>query len=300
MLKTYQIIFVLFFINVAPSLASESNNESLMAMYQKIQNKNVDLLQGQPLTITSNIKSNRLSADIYAINNFAFNDIVDGLSKPSEWCQFITLHLNIKACTFNKNQSQSFVSFYAGRKFYEPAEDAYELRYRFNINESTEDYFKLSLSAKEGPFGTSDYLIVLELLKVNKDVVLHMSLSYQTSFSSRLGTSVYLSTIGADKVGFSKVSEDGSTHFIKGVEGIIERNVMRYFLALTTYLKYQKEPNKMPGQWFLATEKYAKQLHEVEYQEYLDAKKKEYAQQREMQSRITIGMPVFKSLAAED
>ncbi|MDH5516716.1 MAG: hypothetical protein OEY36_02715 [Gammaproteobacteria bacterium] len=294
MLKLH-FVFILTWLFFTPAQASSSAN--LLAMYQAIKNKQVDLLEAQPLHVQSDLSGQRLQADIFAINRYHFSTQVQRLSAPENWCDFITLHLNIKACTYQL-KPEVMLSFYAGRKFYQAADDAYELRYRFVIDEFNENYFKLHLQAEQGPFATTDYLISFEMLKVGDDTLLHISLSYQTSFSSRLGTSVYLSTIGADKVGFSKADETrAESKYIGGIEAIIERNVMRYFLAITTYLANQSDLSQMPEQWFLSTEKYHRQLHEVELADYLAAKKREFNQQRQMQYRLNAGKPVFESSA---
>jgi hypothetical protein len=62
----------------------------------------------------------------------------------------------------------------------------------------------------------------------------------------------------------------------------VERNVMRYFLAIRTDLQTRGVP---PAQrlearlahWFDATERYARQLHEVDRDAYLRMKRSEHA-----------------------
>ena len=293
MKKLIHIIIVSFvWVSLPSAILADTRFAELKNIHQLIKNKRTPLLQNQPLTIQSKISDNKLHAEVFSVKPYAFSEMVEKLSNPEQWCRFITLHLNIKACVYRSGSEQS-LSFFAGRKFYESAEDAYELKYRFEVETVTEQYFKLSLSAEEGPFGTQDYLIILELLKVKNEVVIHMSLSYQSSFSSRLGTSVYLSTIGADKVGFSQIKNmDGKLEYIQGIEGIIERNVMRYYLALSVYLDAD-ENHQMKAAWFDATEKFAMQLHEVERADYLEAKKQEFKQQHEMQQRVDKGISVF-------
>lgn len=278
------------------SLYAENSQhiKQLEQFYHSIQNQRISLLPGQPIHIQSSVNDDRLHADVYAVKTIAFDQLVKKINQPEQWCRFITLHLNIKACVYQL-EPEAALSFYAGRKFYEPAENAFELSYRFAVKALTENYFELLLSADEGPIATSDYQIKLEVLKTGDDVLLHMSLSYLSSFTSRLGTRVYLSTIGADKVGFSQQkSVDGELEYIQGVEGIIERNVMRYFLALSVYLE-NGDQQKMVKNWFNATEVYARQLHEVERQDYLQAKEQEYQQQAEMQQRVNKKLPALKS-----
>jgi hypothetical protein len=64
----------------------------------------------------------------------------------------------------------------------------------------------------------------------------------------------------------------------------MERNTMRYYLAIDAYLDSLKMP---PAQqlesrlqaWFDATEKYPRQLHEVERDPYLQMKRVEVQRQ---------------------
>lgn len=272
--------------------------EQLEQIYLSIQNQRINLLPEQAIHIQSSVNKNRLHADVYAVKKIAFHELVNKINRPEQWCRFITLHLNIKACVYQLEPDE-VLSFFAGRKFYEPAENAFELSYQFKINTLTDNYFELQLTAAEGPISTRDYQIKLEVLKTNNDVLLHMSLSYLSSFTSRLGTSVYLSTIGADKVGFSQVkNETEEMEYVKGIEGIIERNVMRYFLALSVYLE-NGDQQQMVKNWFDATEQYTRQLHEVEKQDYLQAKQQEYQQQAEMQQRVNSKQPTLKSFDDE-
>jgi len=290
-IKSCLSIIVLFLIS-ANALANESRKAALLSVYQSVKNEKLELIQGLPLTLKSDFTKNRLSAEVYAIKSYDFLRLSSELSKPAQWCQFITLHLNIKACVYRTSPGNS-LSFFAGRKFYQPAQDAFELQYQFKREYLDEHYFKLSLTADSGPFATKDYQINLEILKVDHDVLLHMSLAYQTSFSSRLGSSVYLSTLGADKVGFSlRRDESGEINFISGIEAIVERNVMRYFLALSVYME-NTDTDKMIKAWYLSTEKYARQLHEVKEAQYIKTKQLEFKQQAQMQQRVDGGKPVF-------
>ena len=295
-----QITQLVVFLLLPFSLLAENNDDikQLEQIYASIQNKSLQLLPDQPIYIQSSVNKDRLHADVYAVKTIAYEQLVKKINKPEQWCRFITLHLNIKACVY-RLEPEAVLSFYAGRKFYEPAENAFELSYRFTVKTTTENYFELLLSADEGPFSTSDYQIKLEVLKTGDDVLLYMSLSYLSSFTSRLGTSVYLSTVGSDKVGFSKhKTDEGDIEYIQGVEGIIERNVMRYFLALSVYLENGNK-QQMLERWFDATEQYARQLNEVEKEDYLQAKQQEYQQQAEMQQRVNQTLPALKSVDDE-
>jgi hypothetical protein len=69
------------------------------------------------------------------------------------------------------------------------------------------------------------------------------------------------------------------TH-VGGMLGATERNTMRYFLAIDAYLAslaapQEKRVDKRLNDWFAATEKYPRQLHEMDRGEYLAMKQKE-------------------------
>jgi hypothetical protein len=92
----------------------------------------------------------------------------------------------------------------------------------------------------------------------------------------------YLATIGRDKVGFSIVAKksDGQPVYIGGTRGVVERNTMRYYLAIEAYLAALSVP---PGKqlesrlsaWYAGVERYPLQLHELDRDEYLAMKRKE-------------------------
>ena len=96
----------------------------------------------------------------------------------------------------------------------------------------------------------------------------------------------YLATLGKDKVGFSieSTQANGEPNYIQGVRGIVERNTMRYYLAIDAYLATLKEApetqlEKRLQYWFDSTERYATQLHEVERTEYFSMKSDEARRQ---------------------
>jgi hypothetical protein len=119
-----------------------------------------------------------------------------------------------------------------------------------------------------------------------------MSYAYGYGAAARLAMQAYLATAGRDKVGFSITGkgEDGKPIYIDGVRGVVERNTMRYYLAIEAYLGAMGGPagerqEKRLRTWFDATERYARQLHEMERDEYLTMKRSEVQRQRAAQQR---------------
>jgi hypothetical protein len=66
---------------------------------------------------------------------------------------------------------------------------------------------------------------------------------------------------------------------------VVERNTMRYYLAIEAFLGALAAPpqarfEKRLRDWFAAAERYPRQLHEMEQGEYLDMKRKERLRQQ--------------------
>jgi hypothetical protein len=144
------------------------------------------------------------------------------------------------------------------------------------------------MAAKKGPLGTSDYRIMVEATSVdNRHTLLHLTYSYAYGMTGKIAMQGYLATIGANKVGFTVTGkQDGKTEYIGGMRGVVERNTMRYYLAIDSYLKQMDAPRgeqleRRLQDWFNATERYARQLHEVDKNDYMTMKRAEYRRQQE-------------------
>jgi hypothetical protein len=77
----------------------------------------------------------------------------------------------------------------------------------------------------------------------------------------------------------------GQAIYIDGMRGLIERNTMRYYLAIEAYLGALSAPaaaqlDKRLNDWYAAVERYPLQLHEISLQEYLEMKRREYVRQQ--------------------
>ena len=123
--------------------------------------------------------------------------------------------------------------------------------------------------------------------------LIHASYAYEYGLMSQVAMFAYLKTLGRKRVGFTVVgmdSEDRPIH-VGGVQGVIERNAMRYHLAVQAYLDTLgvSEPERFERRiehWFDLTSAYPEQLFEMERDEYLDNKRRERAEQRRLQLAI--------------
>jgi len=274
-------------IGIACTAMAESDPvAALRAKYVSLQES---LRQNQfkrPLVLDSAEAPNRLKGDIYAIIDYPFDTVSAGLNNPDHWCDVLFLHINTKYCRALAGPLETTIlRVNIGTKT--PQDLAYAARVELNyrVVAAVPEYFEIMLYAKDGPLGTSDYGIRLEAAALpNAKTFLHLTYSYAINLSGRLAMQTYLATIGRSKVGFTVIGKraDGQPDYIGGMRGLVERNTMRYYLAIDTFLGAAGEAQleKRLHNWFAAVEQYPRQLHEMDRGEYLDMKRAEYVRQQ--------------------
>ena len=283
-------LFIFFILSSNQIVFANANN--LKEKYEEIEDDILENIYAIPIHIESNEKRNIIRGGIYSIIYHPFNIVSKNLNSISNWCEIMPLHLNIKACTYQYINKQCNLTFYSGRKFYEKADDVYRLNYQFNVTALEDDYLKISLTSNEGPIGTTDYIITVEAIPItDSSTFFYLSYEYKSGFWSRLAMSSYFSTLGYGKVGFTIIDkdDDGKPIYIKGIRGVIERNSMRYYFAIKSFLNTQvkQEPfEERINSWFDFTEEYHKQLYELSKKDYLKYKHKERKDQIRLQNAI--------------
>jgi hypothetical protein len=243
---------------------------------------------GRSLAIESTETSGNLKGDVYAVAEQPYAVVGPALQGMDHWCDILMLHLNVKDCSWRGSGAASTLNVAIGRKFDQPVADAHKVEFMYRVAASTPDYVQVQLSADTGPLGTKDYRIVLEATAIDaKTSFVHMSYSYGFGMAARLAMQGYLATLGRSKVGFTIVDHksDGTPVYTGNVRGVIERNAMRYYLAIDAYLAAlslppAEQPEKRIRGWIASVERYPKQLREMEPEEYLAMKRKEVARQQ--------------------
>ena len=245
----------------------------------------------RPLVLKSTESSGELKGDVFAVVEQPFSVVGPALQDPRHWCDLLILHLNVKYCGTQGKSPDEVVNLVVGRKFDQPLADAYKVVFAYGVPASTADYLRVQMAAASGPLNTRDYRLALEAVPLDaKRSFIHMSYAYAYGAAARLAMQAYLVTAGRDKLGFSVTGTtgDGKPEYVDGVRGVLERNTMRYYLAIETYLNALstapgEQPEKRLRDWFAATERHAPQLHEMERDEYLTMKRHELQRQ---QSRL--------------
>ena len=270
---------------VAAAAGPEANSAaSLRAKYAELDQQLSNNQFKRPLYVVSVESPSHLKADIYALVEHPFAAVNEALIDPEHWCDVLILHLNTKYCRASISKAGSKFAVSIGKKYYQPLEDAHQVDFAYSVAATTPEYFDVGLNAKTGPLGTSDYRIQLEAVSVQGGkTFLHLTYSYAYNFAGRMAMQAYLATIGRGKVGFTRTGKqiNGQPDYVEGVRGVVERNTMRYYLAIDAYLGALSTPpgeqlEKRLQSWFASTELYPRQLHEVDRATYLEMKRSEY------------------------
>ena len=263
--------------------ADSAAGQALRARYDELQPKLARNAFGKPLHLASSEESRQLRGDVHAIVNAPFATVDAGFAEASSWCDVLILPFNTKHCVATKDGSGPGLTVRIGRKAEQAPEDAYRIDFRYRVAERTPDYFRIALKADRGPVGTRDYEIMLEAVPVDAGhTFIHLSYSYGFGTMSSLAMQAYLATAGRDKIGFTVVGKDeqGRPVHCGGMLGATERNTMRYYLAIEAYLNSlavapEARVQKRLNDWFAASERYPRQLREMDRAQYLAMKERE-------------------------
>jgi hypothetical protein len=219
----------------------------------------------------------RIDGEVYAVLEHPFANVAAALSDPAQWCEILILHLNTKYCRPGEDRGATLLEVRVGKKTPQSLSSATRLAFRWGAPLSSADYFAVQLDAADGPYDTRDYRLLAEAVPLpGKRTFLHMGYALSYGGASDLAMQIYLGTVGRDKVGF--------TRNVGGMRGVVERNTMRYYLAIDAYLDSLSAPagqqvDQRLHAWFDATEKYPRQLREVERDAYLRMKREELRRQ---------------------
>lgn len=269
-----------------------SDASSLRDKYQSLAQQLNDTPFQRPLYLESAESPSALKGDIFAVVDYPFATVSGAFNDPAHgaanWCDVLILHLNTKYCHASTSSNGNMLSVNIGRKVEQKLADTYRVQFHYRAATTSPGYFQVDLNADSGPLSTKDYRIVLEAVGISGNrTFVHLTYSYSYGMAGRIAMKTYLATIGSDKVGFTTVGDPSSeqTEYIGGVRGLVERNTMRYYLAIDAYLgALSSTPDKRLEQrltnWFDATEQYPRQLHEVGRQEYIQMKYREYERQQ--------------------
>jgi len=293
---------------------------ALGARYAELRNELNDNPFRRPIHLDSTEGRDSVTGDIFAVLNAPFATASNVLDKPAQWCDILILHLNNKYCRPAVAGGATTLALSVGKKGEQALSDAYRVNFVFTVSARTAEYLQVSLNAVEGPLSTKDYRVILEATPAEGGGKTFNSASFRqgvVSMGSELGggglvtpaslkdqwakelrryaganASVISGAVErrhaalASDAAYVVPAEPGKpAQPVGGMRGAVERNTMRYYLAIEAYFGALSSPpaarlEKSLRDWFAATEAYSKQLHEMDQQEYLAIKRREYSRQQ--------------------
>ena len=267
---------------VAPTEAALNPGAELRERYGQVRERLDKSPYGRPLLLDSRELSRELQGDAYTLVAHPFAKVSNAMAPLANWCELLILPFNTKHCEARPAGDGGKLAVFVGRKNDTPLDKTYRLDFDYELAARTRDYFRIVLKCEDGPLGTRDYRIVLEVTPVDEQrTFVHLRYSYAYGTVSKLAMQAYLATLGASKVGFT-TAERGE--LVRGMRGVMERNTMRYALAIEAYLASLDAPrdarvSKRLNDWFTSTQRYPRQLGEddIDRPGYLAMKQREYA-----------------------
>jgi len=279
----YLTVTILIIIICASSASSEELhpiNKPLLDKYHDIESELKTSSFGLPVHMESFVGSKSSHADIYGVVKHPFDRVKNKLQIPSGLCDIFMLTINIRACTYEKSDNDWLLTIYNVKKYSDPIENAFPIRFEHLVIDQQQNQFRISLAAKEGPLSTKDVQFQIEAVPLDDSTTfirLHYFFSYSSFDYFKINT--FFSLFRRGKVGFTVVNDkQGNPTYVSGLRGAEERNVMRYFLAIVAYLDTLGSPTdqrfeKQLTLWYDLTSKYKKQLFEMEKEDYLAYKR---------------------------
>lgn len=271
----------------AHAAANVDSAAMLHARYSSLQEALNDNEFRRPIRLESSDVDGSVTGDVYALLDFPFASTSDALGPAANWCDVLLLHFNVKFCQPTWSGEATALDVAIGRKYDQPLSRAHRVNFVYGVESRTADFLHVRLTSSTGPLKTSNYRIVLQAVPLGSEqTFLHFSYAYDYGTVGKLAMKAYLGTIGRNKVGFSVDGNesDGKVRYIGGMRGAVERNAMRYYLAIeafldTLYLPQHDRWETRLRHWFDAVERYPLQLHEMTREEYLDMKRNEILRQ---------------------
>ena len=269
---------------VGSVFASPERSSALLAEHAALQASLNNSPFGEPLLLrtspTSAENKGAAAGQVLAVLPRPLAQAVAPLRSATGLCSLLILHLNVRDCQALPGAGGEQLQVLVGPMRESLPGLTHTMRLTLRPEADAPGYFSASLSAAEGPMGASDLRVRLEAVALAPgQTYLHMAYSQTSGTAARLATRLYLSTAGRHKIGFSSDGLDarGQPRPVGGERAVLERNVMRHYLAL---LAHSSVVSGTPAArldarlraWHALTERHAAQLHEMDLADYLAEK----------------------------
>src|SRR5208283_3687098 len=171
---------------------SRQREDILLDTYHRIEAKLERNSFGFPLFLESSERDDKVKVDVYGIFDYPFSSVANVLKVPANWCDIVSLNPNVKACTCRELPGTWLLTFYIGRKVYQPPENTRQVIYHYWNVDQQKGYLDIILSADAGPFGTKDHRMRFDAMPLNGGrTFVHVNYEYRDSVALRFTEKVY-------------------------------------------------------------------------------------------------------------
>ena len=268
--------------------AQESSAAELIEKHKSLLGQLEKNAYNRPLYLESAESSSMVSGNAYAVLDAPFATVSTAFKSPNRWCEVMILPINTKYCRAAADTAPTQIKVNIGKKTAQELADTFALEFNFRMASVSANYLAVQLNADKGPLGTSDYRIELRAMPLpDGKTFIHLRYAYGYGFAGRMAMQAYLGTVGSGKVGFTQTAgaQGKKSDYVGGLRGAVERNTVRYYLAIDAYLASLNKPaaqqfNARLEHWFDATEQYPEQFRDLDKNTYFTMKKLEYQRQQ--------------------
>jgi hypothetical protein len=273
----------------AQSPAPDSSPGALLAKHTSLASALATNAYGRPLVLNSAEAGDLVSGNAYAVLDAPFASVSTAFRSANTWCDVMILHINTKYCRVISGSNPAMLKVHIGKKTPQTLQDSFPLEFVMRQVSTSASMLVVQLNAEKGPLGTSNYRIELQAVPIEGNkTFMHLRYAYEYGMAGRLAMQGYLATGGRGKVGFSiktSATANAKATYVGGARGAVERNTMRYYLAIDAYLQALPLPpaqqvNARLEKWFDATEQFPQQLREADKSSYMAMKKIEIQRQQ--------------------
>ncbi|MGI8426186.1 MAG: hypothetical protein ACR2M4_06240 [Actinomycetota bacterium] len=189
-------------------MAATDGPEWLKERYATLASKLNGTAFGAPVYIESNDRDGMMRGEVFGMLPGAFASFSATLRQLPAWCNLLTLHFNIKGCTY---QTESDVlTVYSGGKRYEDPREARRQEFVYTVLAASRNYLHIVITSADGPLDTYDYRVEVEAVPLGEQTFAYVRFTYRYRMLTRMMSSMYFMTAGRDRVGFSVVGADKS------------------------------------------------------------------------------------------
>ena len=284
----FQLLLIVFPLCCVADSPDQQLQEKYHDSKDQLENNSFNL----PLLITSSCEATNISCDIFGKFDCSFKQVSDVLSDIYCWPEIMLLHENIKTCIVQNQNGVFSLTFYFGRKKYQPPEKAYKITMAYNISQKSDDFLDIDFTAEEGPLLTRNYKLQIQAVPIEKGTFIRFYCTYDYGYTLKTALNLYYKTLARNKVGFTITSYDKNNDpvYVRGTQGVIERNAVRYYFAILSFLNSMELAktehfDRSMIIWYTLISKFPKQLVELKKEVYIENKTKERKNQIQYQTK---------------